>query len=127
MDVEDPLLERLEDAWPNDPHVTGQHDDIGVGPSEHLGDRRVLAAGAERRSDPLLRRPLDRGPRPAAAPRVPAAGAEPPIDPPLRRPVERGARPVGEYQHDVATDLAAPRRLVERAPGGPWSPHAAGQ
>ena len=74
-----------QDRRADDAHVARQHDDVRAGAGQDLGQRVVIATRDERRVDPLL-----------------------------RRPVERRARPVGEDEHDVAAELAADGRRLER-------------
>ena len=55
----------------------------------------------------------------ASDPRRRRRGTRIVVDPLLRRPVERRARAVGEHEHDVAAQRAAPRRGDQRPQVGP--------
>ncbi len=95
MDVDDPAGECRQHARPDHPHVPRQHDDVGAGTRQHIGQRRVVAARDGCGIDPLL-----------------------------HRPVERGARPIGEHQDDLAAELATTRGRVQRSQVGPGARHA---
>ncbi len=79
MGIEDPTAELAEHCRTDDPHVAGQDDDVGPDGVEGRRQGRVVAAGEQRRLDPLL-----------------------------DRPVERETGPIGEDQHDLAAKLAPP-------------------
>jgi hypothetical protein len=83
--VQDPSAERPEDARSDQPHVTGQHDHVRPRTPKDLGQRLVAAILDQRRIDPLL-----------------------------PGPVEGRAGTVREHQDDVATQLAALRRGMQR-------------
>ena len=97
MDVDDPAGECRQHARSDHPHVARQHDDVGTGTRQHVGQRRVVAARDRCGIDPLLHRPL-----------------------------ECGARPIGEHQDDPAAELATTRRRMQRAQVRPGARHADG-
>ena len=98
-----------------------------VGARERRQERRVRVedpAARTRRAPPARRSACSRRGRrrPGAAParasrerrRRRRRGSSGRVDPLLRRPVERRAGPVGEDEDDLAAELAARRRRVER-------------
>ena len=93
--VDDPPLVGREDRRPDQPHVAGEHDDVGPDACEGLGEGRVVAIADQRGPDPLL-----------------------------HGPVEGRTRPVRKDQHDVATELATGRRRLQRPQVGPGTRHA---
>ena len=85
MRVQDPPGVGRQDARPDDPHVPREDDDVRAPAVERLGQPVVVAVRDDRRVDPLLLRPSD-----------------------------RGARPIGDDQDDVAAQLGAAGRRDQR-------------
>ena len=94
--VEDPAREGSQDARADDPHVAGEHDQLDGGRLQRFGEGGIVRGpiswilrdgrGHERRVDPLL-----------------------------GRPVERGTGAIGEDEDDRPAELGAIRRRSQRA------------